>query len=79
MEMSVRVLFDVPYPLWDKFNYALQSLPVILENTAFQASVDATLLIRERDQEEVCKKLQTLTDGKADYLPEEELFFPWPE
>ena len=79
MEKSVRVLFDIPYPLWDKFNYALQSLPVILENTSFQASVDATLLIRERDQEEVCKKLQTLTDGKADYLPEEELFYPWPE
>ena len=79
MERSVRVLFDIPYPLWDKFNYALQSLPVILENTSFQASVDATLLIRERDQEVVCKKLQTLTDGKADYLPEEELFYPWPE
>lgn len=79
MEKSVRVLFDVPYPLWDKFSYSLQSLPVFLENTSFQASVDATLLIRERDQEEVCKKLQTLTDGKVDYLTEDELFYPWPE
>lgn len=79
MEKSVRVLFDVPYPLWDKFSYSLQSLPVLLENTSFQASVDATLLIRERDQEEICKKLQTLTDGKADYLTEDELFYPWPE
>lgn len=79
MEKSVRVLFDVPYPLWDKFNYSLQSLPVILENASFQASVDATLLIRERDVETVCQKLQTLTDGKADYLVEDELFYPWPE
>lgn len=79
MDKSVRVLFDVPYPLWDKFNYSLQSLPVILENSSFQASVDATLLIRERDQETVCQKLQTLTDGKADYLVEDELFYPWPE
>lgn len=79
MEKSVRVLFDVPYPLWDKFNYSLQSLPVILENSSFQASVDATLLIRERDQETVCQKLQTLTDGKAEYLLEDELFYPWPE
>ena len=79
MEKSVRALYDVPYPLWDKFNYSLQSLPVILENASFQASVDATLLIRERDVEMVCQKLQTLTDGKADYLVEDELFYPWPE
>ena len=79
MEKSARVLFDVPYPLWDKFNYALQSLPVILEDTVFQTSVDATLLIREKDQQEVCQRLTTLTDGKADYLPTDELFYPWPE
>ena len=80
MEKTCRVLFDVPYPLWDKFNYALQSLPVLLEKTDFQASVDATLLIRERDCEAVCEKLVSLTDGKADYLQlEEAIFYPWPE
>ena len=50
MERTVRVLFDVPYPLWDKFNYALQSLPVMLESTDYQTSVDATLLIRQQQQ-----------------------------
>lgn len=79
MEKSARVLFDVPYPLWDKFNYALQSLPVILEDTVFQTSVDATLLIREKDLQEVCQRLTALTDGKADYLATDELFYPWPE
>ncbi len=79
MEMTCRVLFDVPYPLWDKFNYALQSLPVLLENADYQASVDATLLIRERDRDEVCRKLISLTDGKTEYLQLDELFYPWPE
>lgn len=79
MEKTYRVLFDVPYPLWDKFNYALQSLPVLLENADFQASVDATLMIRETDLETVCAKLTSLTDGKVDYLQTDELFYPWPE
>ena len=79
MEKTDRVLFDVPYPLWDKFSYALQSLPVILENAAFQASVDATLMIREKDLETVCDKLTALTDGKVEYLQTDELFYPWPE
>ena len=79
MEKTARVLFDVPYPLWDKFNYALQSLPVLLESAEYQASVDATLLIRERDRAAVCEKLTTLTDGKADHMQTDELFYPWPE
>ncbi|MBQ9300371.1 MAG: YigZ family protein [Clostridia bacterium] len=79
MEKTARVLFDVPYPLWDKFNYALQSLPVILESADFQASVDATLMIRENDLADVCAKLTALTDGKVDYLQTDALFYPWPE
>ena len=79
MEMSQRLLYDVPYPLWDKFNYALQSLPVLLEGSNFGASVEATLLVRQRDADAVCEKLTALTDGKAEYLPLEELFAAWPE
>ncbi|MBQ9197927.1 MAG: YigZ family protein [Clostridia bacterium] len=79
MEKTARMLFDIPYPLWDKFNYALQSLPVILENADYQASVEATLMIREKDRETICEKLTALTDGRAEYLQADELFYPWPE
>jgi len=79
MEKSVRVLFDVPYALWDKFSYALQSLPVQLEKADFQASVNAELMIREADEADVCSKLYSLTDGKAAYLKTDELFYPWAE
>ena len=79
MELTQRVLFDVPYPLWDKFSYALQSLPCILERSEFQSSVDATLLIRASDLERVTQQITALSDGKIDFLPTDELFYPWPE
>ena len=67
MELTQRVLFDVPYPLWDKFSYA------------FQSSVDATLLIRASDLASVTQQIAALSDGKIDFLPTDELFYPWPE
>ena len=79
MELTARVLFDVPYPLWDKFSYALQSLPVILKSSDFQAAVDATLLIRTKDLDAVCAQITALSDGKIDSLQTDELFYPWPE
>lgn len=79
MELSQRYLFDIPYSMWDKFNYALQSLPVILENTDFQASVEATILVREKDAESFLKSVTTLMDGREDYLLTDEEFYPWPE
>ena len=79
MELSQRYLFDIPYPMWDKFNYALQSLPVILESTDFQASVEATILVREKDAAAFLKSVTTLMDGREDYLLTDEEFYPWPE
>lgn len=79
MELSARMLFDVPYPLWDRFSYALQTLPVILESTEFQSSVEATLLVRARDADAVVKQITALSDGRIESLPIDELFYPWPE
>jgi len=79
MEPSVRILFDVPYPLWDKFSYTLQSLPVILESSDFQSSVDATLLVRTRDIELVTDRVTALSDGRIESLITDECFYPWPE
>ena len=79
MELTSRLLFDVPYPLWDRFNYALRSLPVILEASEFQTAVDATLLIRQKDLENVYAQITALSDGKIESLITDELFYPWPE
>lgn len=79
MEVSRRYLLDVPYPLWDKVNYALKALPQITEDTSFGASVGCTVLVREKDAEGVLRKLSSLTDGKIEYLETDELHYPWPE
>ncbi len=79
MEESQRILLDIPYSLWDKINYHLQSLPQLTESTAFGASVEATLLVRVKDVEQVMDKLTVLTDGKLDYLMEDTLHYPWPD
>lgn len=78
MEKSSRVLFDVPYPLWDRFTHAIKKLPVILTSSEFQTSVEAILLIRQRNLEETYLSISTISDGKIDHLEIEELFYPWP-
>ena len=79
MELSRRLLLDVPYPLWDRVNHALKSLPQITEDTAFGASVEATVLGREKDESAVMEKLTALTDGRLDFLELDALHYPWPE
>ena len=79
MEESQRILLDIPYPMWDKINYHLQSLPQITESTEFGASVSVTLLVRVKDVDAVIEKLNTLCDGRLDYLPDDVLHYPWPE
>jgi len=78
MEESQKILLDVPYPLWDRVNHALKSLPQITEETNFGASVEATLLIRKKDVDFVTQKLTALTDAKAEWLELDELHYPWP-
>ena len=60
MQLSRRLLLDVPYPLWDKVSYAMKSLPLLIEDTSFGASVEATVLIRVNDLEEVTAKLMLI-------------------
>ena len=79
MQLSQKLLLDVPYSLWDRVNHAVKSLPVILEDTSFGASVEASLLVRVRDLKEVTQKLTALTDAKAEWLELEEMHYPWPE
>ena len=79
MQLSQRLLLDVPYPLWDKVSYAMESLPLLVEDTSFGASVEATILVRVNDLNEVTQKLTAITDAKAEWLALDELHYPWPE
>lgn len=79
MQLSQKLLLDVPYSLWDRVSHAMKSLPVLIEDTQFGASVEATVLVRVKNLEDVTQKLTTLTDAKAEWLELEEIHYPWPE
>ena len=77
MEPSQQYLCEVGYPLWDKVQYALKSLPVQLLGSEFTTAVTFTLLVREKDAQQVLDTLIRVTDGKIETLLEEESFAGW--
>ncbi len=78
-EKSARHMVEVDYSTWQRLEYFLRSAPVILEHTEFGASVVCTLMVRARDEDELLRDIARVTDGKAETLPDGELFYPWPE
>lgn len=79
MEKSQRWWVEIAYPQWDKVLHHLKSQPAIMEKTEFAATVTATLLMREKDAPAILSLLDTLTDGQAEKLMADELFYLWPE
>lgn len=77
MEPSQRYLCEVSYPLWDKVQYALRSLPVQLVGSEFSTAVVFTLLVREKDAEQVLAELTRLSDGRIEYLLEAASYEAW--
>ena len=77
MEPSQRYICEVSYPLWDKVQYAMKSLPVQVVGSEFAAAVTFTLLVREKDAATVIDELTRVTDGRFDYLLEDESFEAW--
>jgi len=74
---SCQYLCEVAYPLWDKVQYALKSLPVQLLNSEFTTAVGFTLLIRQTDAQSVLDTLTRVTDGRIETLLEEESYRAW--
>lgn len=79
MEPSQRYLCEVSYPLWDKVQYGLRSLPVQLAGSEFSAAIAFTLLVREKDAEHVLAEMTRITDGRFEYLLEDSSYEAWDE
>lgn len=79
MHATERYMLEVAYPLWDKVQHALKSLPVRLESTEFTSAVAFELSMRQRDSETVLADLTRVTDGRIESLLMEESFSPWEE
>ena len=57
----------------------MKALPVQLAGSEFTTAVTFTLLIREKDAAMVMDELTRVTDGKFDYLLEDESYQAWDE
>ena len=79
MHPTERWLFEVAYPLWDRVQHALKSLPARLVGTDFAAAVSFELDMKATDTERVLAELTRVTDGRVESLKEEERFAPWEE
>lgn len=79
MRKTVRLLTEVDYSTWQRLQYALQRLPCIIENTEYGVSVVVTLLIPIVSETLLVSEITRITDGRADMLRGEELYYPWPE
>ena len=79
MHPTRRWMLEVEYSLWDKVRHGLQSLPVLMEETEYAANVNFSLLVKAADADMLFKTLTTLTDGRIEILPADELFHPWAE
>ena len=77
MHPTERWLFEVAYPLWDRVQHALKSLPARLAGTDFAAAVAFELDMKAADGERVRAELTRVTDGRIEALLEEERFAPW--
>ena len=79
MEKSACYLVEVDYSTWQRLEYFLRSAPVIVEHNEFGESVVCTLMVRVRDAEHLLSEITRVTDGTAEILPDDELYYPWPD
>ncbi|MGN0777550.1 MAG: YigZ family protein [Aristaeellaceae bacterium] len=77
MEPSCQYMCEVPYPLWDKVQHTMRTLPLQLVSSEFTTAVTFSILVRERDADMVLSELTRITDGRLEYLPENESYQAW--
>lgn len=77
MEPSAQYMCEVSYPLWDKVQHAMRSMPLQVVSSEFTTSVTFTILVREKDAESVLADLTRITDGKFESLLEDESYQAW--
>ena len=79
MAPTERWQMEVGYPVWDRVQYALKTLPIRMEPPVYADSVRFTLLCRQADIPRVVDELTRVTDGRIRCLSKEELYAAWEE
>jgi len=68
MEPSCRYLCEVEYSQWDKVQHTMKSLPVQLVSSEFTTAVTFSILVREKDADDVLRELKQITDARMEYM-----------
>ena len=79
MEKSARQLVEVDYSTWQRLEHYLRTAPCQTLETEFTDRVLATLMMKKTDEAQVLSDITRLTDARAEFLPDGELYYPWPE
>lgn len=77
MELTSFAYAEVPYPVWDKFRYTAERLPVRIKNVEYGSSVGFHLCYRSSEEHDVLPRLMEAAERKLELLPESESFSPW--
>lgn len=75
MEESVRIMLSVPYPLWDKLQHHLPSLPVQMMSAEYADQVTATIVARQKDSEYTQKAITEFSDGRIHMRSDKDTFY----
>ena len=79
MEPTERWLCEVAYPLWDKVNHALHSMPIRMISTDYGTAVAFEIEMKAADRPDIYHSLIQLTAAQIEMLLEEESYSPWLE
>lgn len=79
MEVTQRLLMDVPYSQWDRLQHFLKSRDsVSLEKADYGVSVTAQLLAKENETESLIADIQNLLNQEGDYILSDPFIHYWP-
>lgn len=77
-ESSVYLTVRISYSVWDKLNYALEKLPVVVVDRTFESCVVLKIAVREKDKGLIEDLLAAHTDGTADVQASAPFIMNWP-
>lgn len=77
MEPSLRLVAQLPYPMWDLLQRRLAEMQVIVEHTDYGADVRVTLVIRQSDEKQVESRLIQYSEGRVQLDIQEKMFYAW--
>ena len=77
MELTKDFSCALPYSSWDRFRYASEHLPVMIEKVVYGSDISFHLLIRTDDAERICAGLSDVSDRKLRITEETEAYHAW--